>query len=187
MKKVVLIVAIIAIAVAGRLIYLSQQHSVSPEQDEPAITVMDILHATDLEAGIKRAVRDDNAQDVSEWLDKAQHVATEAGLSDDDVDYLQSDHAREYVVFNAKRALFNDEFERRFIRLEGIDDLKEKYPQAQNLFEKADGLLKKREKIIYSIARSLAGGEAPSKADIDEAKSVWLERYGQADITLDAS
>ncbi|MEW9798621.1 hypothetical protein [Alteromonas sp. CYL-A6] len=184
MNKVLLVLVVIVIAVAGRLLYLSDETNDSARETVPVITVMDILNATDLEAGIKQGVRDNDDTTIDAWLKKAQDVAREAELSEQDQAWLASQQARDYVIFNAKRALFNEAFEARFVGLEGIEDLKAAYPEAKNLFAKADSLLKKRDKIIYSIATTLANGEAPTADEIEQAKAVWRERYKQVNPEL---
>lgn len=79
--------------------------------------------------------------------------------------------------FNAKRELFNETFETRYLALESIDDLAQKYPEAGDLFEKAQVLIKKRDEIIYAIAQTLAQGDKPTSQHIEEAKAIWRERY----------
>ncbi len=184
MKKILIIVLVIGVAVGARLLFLSQQENNQTQAPIPVINAMDILHASDLQAGVKKAVANDNEKAVSEWMDKALHVAEEAGLSEQDLKWLASEQAEDYVVFNAKRALFNDAFERRFIALENIDDLKEQYPEAQNLFPKADNLIEKRDQIIYNIAQSLAGGNTPTEQQLNEARKKWKARYAEQSTGL---
>ncbi|GGW76437.1 hypothetical protein [Alteromonas halophila] len=179
MKKILIIFLVVGIAIGGRLLYLSQQPSES-QTAPPVITVMDILHASDFQAGIKKAVKESNDSALKSWMDKAQHVGSEAGLSDEDLDWLKSEQARDYAVFNAKRALFNEAFEKRFVALEGIEDVKNAYPEAKNLFPKADSLIEKRDKIIYSIAQTLAEGNTPTEQDLADARDVWQQRYADS-------
>lgn len=185
MKKILIVILIVGVAVGGRLLYLSQQEDNQAQAPVPVITAMDILHASDLKAGVKKAVSNNNQEAVDEWMEKAVHVAEEAGLSDEDLAWLTSGQAEDYVVFNAKRALFNDSFEQRFIALEGIDDLKQQYPEAKSLFAKAESLIEKRDQIIYSIAQALANGKTPSKQELAEAREIWKARYTDksADLT----
>ena len=184
MKKILILILIAGVAVGGRLLYLSQQEDTQDQAPVPVITAMDILHATDLKAGVKKAVANDNQEAIDEWMEKALNVAEEAGLSEDDLAWLTSDQAEGYVVFNAKRALFNEAFEQRFVKLEGIDDLKQQYPEAKSLFPKADNLIKKRNQIIYSIAKALANGKKPSEQQLAEAREVWKARYADENADL---
>lgn len=177
MKGVIAVLVVVALAVAGRFIYLSQSSSSEENTQVPVITVMEILHATDLQAGIKRAVSENDNQAIDDWLDKARNVGEQAALSKSDMAYLSSGQAREYVIFNAKRALFNEKFETRYLNLRGIDDLKQAYPEAKDLFPRAETLLQKRNDIIERIAQTLAGGDAPDEEHIREAQAMWKARY----------
>ncbi len=176
MKRVALIgVLILAIAVIGWFGWLSKDSAT--DEVVPVITVMDILHASDLQEGIKQGVVENDPDKVEYWLEKAREVAQQAQLPQSDLDYLESRQAKEYVKFNAKRALFNDEFEQRFYALKGIEDLKPHYPEAKDLFPNAERLLAKRDQIVLNIATTLSDGAEPSAADIKKAKSMWKERY----------
>ena len=177
MKKAGVLLVVLIIAVVSYFTWLSAQSSDVESEPVPVINVMDILHATDLEQGVKQAVQDGNDQAITEWLERAKTVGEAAELPADDLHYLTSDKARDYVIFNAKRNLFNDEFETRYYALEDIDDLKTSYPEAKDLFAKADGLLEKRDKIIQQIALTLANGQTPTASHVEQAKTLWQERY----------
>ena len=180
MKGVIAVIIVVALGEAGWFIYLSQSSSSDENTQVPVITVMEILHASDLQAGIKEAVSQNDQQAITDWLDKARNVGEQAALSRSDMAYLTSDQAREYVVFNAKRALFNEKFEVRYQTLRGIDDLKQAYPEAQDLFARAETLLQKRDDIIERIAQTLAGGNTPNEEHIREAQAMWKSRYSES-------
>jgi len=161
--------------------YLAYLSNTSQERSEdaayvPVITVMDILHATDLQSGIKHAVKQGDGEKIDEWVSQALAVAEEAKLPTTDITYLQSDAARDYLIFNAKRQLFNDAFEAQYYSLGGIDELKVKFPEAQDLFERAQGLLDKREQIIYQIAMTISGNQTPTLQDVKNAQDIWIEK-----------
>ncbi|NMH58760.1 hypothetical protein [Alteromonas ponticola] len=178
MKRVALIgLLILALSVVGWFGWLSRDSAY--EEVVPVITVMDILHASDLQEGIKQGVLEDDPDQVEYWLEKARDVAKEAKLPESDLAYLNSRQAKEYVKFNAKRTLFNDEFEQRFYTLQGIESLKDKYPEAKDLFANAERLLAKRDQIVMNIASTLSDGAQPGPAEIKKAKSMWMERYQQ--------
>ncbi|MBU3022654.1 hypothetical protein [Aestuariibacter sp. A3R04] len=175
MKKIGLIIVPVLFVVGGYFIYLSDESA--SHESVPVITVMDILHASDLAEGVKVAVKQGDSDAVSGWLMKAREVAEVAGLSENDMAYLASQKARDYVIFNAKRRLFNEAFETRYLALEGIGDLKETYPEAVDLFPKAEALLAKRDTIISQIALTLSNGQTPGSSDIAAAKLLWQQRY----------
>ena len=120
MKKALVVLSVVVIAIAGWFVFLSVD---ADNRDQaasavPVITVMEILHASDLQAGIKQAVKQNNDAQIDYWLGQANEVAEAASLSEDDLEYLNSKAARDYVVFNAKRQLFNEEFEQHYYALE---------------------------------------------------------------------
>ncbi len=179
MKKIIALIAVVIVAVGGWFIYLSQSSS-NTDAQVPVITVMEILHASDLTDGVKTAVKNNDEAAITEWMTQARAVGEQAALSDSDMQYLNSRQAREYVVFNARRALFNDAFEQRFLNLQDMGELKQQYPEAQDLFGQAEALLAKRDDIILRIAQTLAGGEQPTDQHIAAAQQRWRERYTQS-------
>jgi len=175
-KKALVVLSVVVVAIAGWFVFLSVD---ADNRDQaasavPVITVMEILHASDLQVGIKQAVKQNNDAQIDYWLEQANEVAEAASLSEDDLEYLNSKAAKDYVVFNAKRQLFNEEFEQHYYALEKIDGLKQKYPEAKDLFARADALLEKRDAIIEQIAIAIAGDDSPSDAVMKEAKQQWL-------------
>lgn len=178
MKKLLIALGAIIVVTAGYLAWLSHDSAVEPSQaPAPVITTDDILNASDLADGVKQAVANGNEKAIDGWLRKGQNVAEQAGLSERDIDYLTSDKARDYVTFNAKRALFNEAFEQRFVTLQPIDDLKTQYPEAKSFFSHADKLIEKRDQIIRQIAQTLAQGNDVSAEDKQAARQLWQQRY----------
>ncbi|MDU0355342.1 hypothetical protein RS130_16790 [Paraglaciecola aquimarina] len=111
--------------------HLSQTPDISKTNSQPVISRQDILNATDLKAGIKQAVQNNNNDAIDVWLEKASDLAVEAGLDHEDIQYLQSELAAKFVVFRAKRSLFNDAIEQAYYAIEDITVIKEQYPEAQ--------------------------------------------------------
>lgn len=184
MKKVLLFLALAATLIAGRLLYLAQTTDVPETPTEaPLLTIDQILQATDLQAGIKSAVKNRDDQAFKQWMAQAYEVGEAAGLSDADLVYLASEQCMDYMRFNAKRTLFNDEFEQRYKALLPIDDLIVKYPEAGDLVEKAQALLVKRDSLIEQMAQTLAGGGIVDNGHLDQAKALWIERYSAAPPT----
>jgi hypothetical protein len=135
---------------------------------------MEILHASDLQEGVKQAVKDGNIEVVDSWMIQAREVGQAANLSSEDMDYLNSETAKDYVIFNAKRQLYNEAFEARYYALEEVETLKEQYPEAKDLFARTDALIEKRDAIIQQIAVAISGSEQPDEAALKEAREQWL-------------
>lgn len=177
-------IAIIAMAIFARLLYLSQAANESKTSEVAAdnvptasITTNDLLTATDVKQGVMTALEQNKPELIDDWVEQMVSVAEVANLPARDIKYLRSPAAREYLIFNAKRALFHQEFEARYYALQDVSDLAEQYPQARDLLIKAETLIEKRDSIIYSIAVALAGEQTPSDEHIERAKILWQERY----------
>ncbi|MEC7481382.1 MAG: hypothetical protein VYE21_07175 [Pseudomonadota bacterium] len=176
MKRALVVLAIIVSATFSWFAYLSL-YADKRDQDAaqvPLITVMEILHASDLQEGVKQAVKDGNIEVVDSWMIQAREVGQAANLSSEDMEYLNSETAKDYVVFNAKRQLYNEAFEARYYALEEVETLKEQYPEAKDLFARTDALIEKRDAIIQQIAVAISGSEQPDVAALEEARKQWL-------------
>ena len=176
MKKALVVLAIIVAATFSWFAYLSLDAD-KRDQDAaqvPLITVMEILHASDLQEGVKQAVKNGNEEEIDAWMAQAHEVGQAANLAPEDMDYLSSETAEDYVVFNAKRQLYNEAFEARYYALEDVDVLKEQYPEAKDLFARTDALIEKRDAIIQQIAVAISGSEQPDEAALKEARKQWL-------------
>lgn len=178
MKKALVVLIFIATTLATWFIYLSSEANKRDEQaaEVPLITVMEILHASDLQQGVKLAVQQNDEHAINEWVEQALQVAQAANLSSQDIRYLQSKAAKAYLIFNAKRQLYNDAFEARYYALEEVESLKAQYPEAKDLFGRTDALIKKRDAIIEQIAVALSGSEAPDSTVLDAARQQWLSQ-----------
>ena len=171
--------ALFIVVIAGSLLWFGKlaDDSVAdvPTQtiNTPAISRQQILHATDLVAGIKQAVAQSDDATINSWLHKALELAKTAELAQDDIEYLQSAAAKKYVVFHAKRSLFNDKFEKAYYAVEDTEPLKIEYPEAQDLFDKADQLVMARNKLI----QQLANGKAVNDEYLSQAKLLWQQRF----------
>ena len=181
MKKALVVLAIIIAATFSWFAYLSVDAD-NRDQDAaqvPLITVMEILHASDLQAGVKQAVKNGNEEDIDAWMAQAREVGQAANLSPEDMDYLNSETAKDYVIFNAKRQLYNEAFEARYYALEDVESLKAEYPEAKDLFARTDALIEKRDAIIQQIAVAISGSEQPDEAALEEARKQWLAQASE--------
>ena len=181
MKKALVVLAVVIVAVFSWFTYLSLDADKRDQNaaEVPLITVMEILHASDLQEGVKQAVKDENLEVVDSWMAQAREVGQAANLSSEDMDYLNSETAKDYVIFNAKRQLYNEAFEARYYALEEVETLKEQYPEAKDLFARTDALIEKRDAIIKQIAVAISGSEQPGEAALKEAREQWLAQAGE--------
>lgn len=188
-KALLIIAAVfmcIVFAVAGWFVYLAEDTNQRDQASAqvPVITLMEILHASDLQAGVKEAVRNGDEEAINTWMEQAQVVAEAGYLAQTHIEYLGSQQAHDYVVFNAKRQLFNEAFEARYYALKDMGNLKEEYPEAYDLFDRTEALLEKRDAIIIQMASALSGTTPPSEAALNEAKQRWLARAEGDSLSL---
>ena len=176
-----ILLAALIIAVAGGFSWFVNQSDDVAETLEssqiPVISRDDILHATDLANGVKLAVAQNDSNAIDDWLDKAIDLALAAKLSKEDIDYLHSERAKKYVIFNAKRDLFSDAVEQAYYEVMDIDSIKAQYPEALSLFADADKLIADRNKLIQKIAVELANGEQVNDKILLEAQQHWKQRF----------
>ncbi|MFT4940453.1 MAG: hypothetical protein ACI88A_003508 [Paraglaciecola sp.] len=176
-----ILLAMFIVVFAGGLIwFVNPPNNIveTPESTQlPVISRLDILHASDLIGGVKLAVAQNDTDAVDDWLEKAIDLAIIAKLSEEDLEYLQSDRARKYVVFHAKRRLFSDAVEEAYYALYDIESIKAQYPEALNLFADADQLISDRNKLIQQIAAELANGEQVNDRILLEAQQHWKQRF----------
>jgi len=188
-KALLIIVAVITcivFAIAGWFVYLAEDTNQRDQASAqvPVITLMEILHASDLQAGVKEAVKNGDKDAINQWMEQAQVVAEAGHLAQTHIEYLDSQQAYDYVVFNAKRQLFNEAFEARYYALEDMGNLKDEYPEAYDLFERTEALLEKRDAIIVQMAQALSGTNPPTDAALNEAKQRWLARAEGDSLSL---
>jgi hypothetical protein len=180
------VITCIVFAIAGWFVYLAEDTNQRDQASAqvPVITLMEILHASDLQAGVKEAVKNGDKDAINQWMEQAQVVAEAGHLAQTHIEYLDSQQAYDYVVFNAKRQLFNEAFEARYYALEDMGNLKDEYPEAYDLFERTEALLEKRDAIIVQMAQALSGTNPPSDAALNEAKQRWLARAEGDSLSL---
>ncbi|MGJ8680812.1 hypothetical protein [Paraglaciecola sp.] len=177
--KVLLSITLIT-ALVG-VIWFAQESNKTVEPvsvvQSPVISRHDILTATDFVAGIKNAVANNKQSDINKWIYKAVEVAEAAQLPLQDIQYIQSDLAKNFLVFQAKRQLFNEEIQQAYYAIEDITLIKERYPEAQNLYPKVDLLIKNRNKIIQQIALEMANGQEVNDTLLSAAKEKWKQQF----------
>jgi hypothetical protein len=179
--KVLLSIVFIC-AVVG-VIWFAQQANApiehQPQNFQPAISRHDILTATDLVAGIKLAVSNNDQNAIESWINKGVELAEAAKLNEEDIQYLQSDLAKNFLIFQAKRELFNDEIQSAYYKIEDISSIKAQYPEAQDLFVKVDKLIKDRNDIIQKVALEMADGKPVNDVLLKAAAENWKQQFSQ--------
>ena len=182
-----IVLALLITVIAGGVMWVLSQPDELVEsytsRGVPVISTLDILGATDLASGVKRAVDQNDADAIDKWLDKAIDLGLAANLPAQDLVYLRSERAKKYVIFHAKRHLFNDAVEQAYYALLDIEGIKAQYPEALDLFDDAEQLIADRNQLIQEIATELAKGEPVNDKTLLEAQQHWQQRFASATST----
>ncbi|WP_343861731.1 hypothetical protein [Aliiglaciecola litoralis] len=139
---------------------------------EPKFSYLDILQNDEFKDGMQKAVMDSDIELAKTLQAKAIEIANAAQLPDAEIQILSDERGLNYMLFLAKRQLFIAAFERRYLALEGIQDIKLIYPEAQNLFARSDALIAQRDQMINDIAKEMAGGNDIGDY-LQKAKDQW--------------
>lgn len=178
MKKIYIVgLALASLVVAGVVWHFQQ-----PPPEQPfGISKYELLEASDVADVALEAIRDGQTSKLNVVQQRVVDVAKEMGMTTADVDFLNSEQAIDYLVFNAKRALFDQELERAFANLNSIEDIKQRYPEAQDRFSHADAIIAKRDQLFTLIVQSLVQQGIAENVAKQQAKQLWIERFKTSD------
>ena len=73
--------------------------------------------------------------------------------------------------------MFNDEIEQAYYSIQDIQPIKAAYPEAQDLFDQVDSVIKQRNILIEKIATELADGQVVTEQTLQAAKQQWQSRF----------
>ena len=176
-KSFALLIAVLLLF-SGFVIWQYQQSQPQEELMTPqavGISYLDILNNPEFKQGIQQAVFNNDKQLFAQLQNKAVEIAEAAGLPEEEMEMLTGDSGERFIRFQAARQLFNIAFEKAFQRLEPIDHLKIMYPEAEDLFEKADNMIAARDEQILQIATEMAQGR-DIQPFLEQARQQWLQR-----------
>jgi len=179
MKKVI-IAGLIVISLAFLVIvYLPSAPS---ENAEPTVSKFDLLHTLDVMDAAVKSVEQQDPDIIKTKIEHVVKVADEIGLAKDDIAYLESEQALDYLRFHAKRKLFDAAVVKSYRNLTSIVPYKELYPEANDRFSKADAIIEQRNQLFEELVNTLkAEGMEQTQAE-QRAKALWLERFALADL-----
>ncbi len=161
--------------------FSTSRHLVVEEEAAPIISVQDILNTHDFMDAALTYHQQGDVEPLTAVFAAAQALAQEAGLDEQALVYLRSSEAREYVLFRAKREQFWREVERHYRELLPMAPLHARFPEASDLFAKADALEQSREQTLAAIAAVLAAPEEPTAIHHAKAERLWQERHVSLD------
>jgi hypothetical protein len=165
------------------LIYLLSEKFAQPIEDEPPqaisqISFLDILDNPEFNQKMSEAVLENDIAAMEVLQNRAIEIANVAGLESSQMELLVGERGLHFIVFRVKRQLFADLFSEHYMQLKPISELKLRFPEAQDLFTRADQLIQERDESIKRIAIELSS-EANYQGHLQQAKKQWLDLANQ--------
>ncbi|GAB2683564.1 hypothetical protein [Aliiglaciecola aliphaticivorans] len=140
----------------------------------------DILNNDEFKQSMQQAVENNDMELAKSLQKRAIEIAEAANLPDTEMSLISGDNGLRFMQFLASRQLFVDKFQKYYLSFKDIQQLKRDYPEAQDLFERSDELIDKRDKQIQALAEQLAqesGEEVEMYVQL--AKEQWQERQSK--------
>lgn len=144
------------------------------------ISYLDILDNPEFNQKMTEAVLANDIGAMQALQNRAIEIANVAGLTGTQMELLVGERGLHFIAFRVKRQIFADMFSEYYMQLKPISGLKSQYPEAQDLFAKADQLVHDRDESIKRIAIELSS-ETDYQNHLLQAKSQWLERAKRPD------
>lgn len=139
------------------------------------ISYLDILENPEFNQKMTEAVLENDIAAMEILQNRAIEIANVAGLASAQMELLVGERGLHFIVFRVKRQIFTDLFSEHYMQLKPISEIKFRYPEAQDLFAKADQLIHQRDESIKNIAIELSS-ETDYLSYLQQAKIQWLDR-----------
>lgn len=158
------------------VVWLTQPEQPKAHAPFSDVTMTQLLSVPEVTDKAFRSVVENNPKMLLDIQAELIATAEQLGFSDSQLLFLSSEQLLDYLIYHAKRELFNLAVQDAFINLERIDDIKTQYPEARDLFVEADRLIYERNQLIEQIAISVAnqdGLSIPTEAHYQQAVELW--------------
>lgn len=167
------------------LVNKTQSHDANPQQlienkDRyySELTAMDLMKVPEVINRALSAVMFDKPNELTLLQVNLFDTAKKINLHPSQIEYINSPQAINFLKFRAKRIWFNQEVEERYINIQSLDGLLERFPEARgDLYQQATQLIINRDLIIFEIAKGIAEAEQRkmTEYDLESAKRTWRE------------
>jgi hypothetical protein len=140
------------------------------------LSVMDLLNVQEVINTAFSAVKFTQPQALIALQERLIETAMQLNLAPQQIKFLRSAQAVDFLTFRAKRAWFNQEVEKRYHELHSLDGLLAEFPEARGqLYQEATKLIIDRDLIIFNTAKALASAESRlvTEQDIANARVQW--------------
>ncbi|MDA7792721.1 hypothetical protein N8985_01265 [Glaciecola sp.] len=140
------------------------------------LSAMDLLNVQEVISAAFSAVKFTQPQALIALQERLIETAMQLNLAPQQIKFLRSAQAVDFLTFRAKRAWFNQEVEKRYHELHSLDGLLAEFPEARGqLYQEATKLIIDRDLIIFNTAKALASAESRlvTEQDIANARVQW--------------
>ena len=173
-----MVIALLAIGVRLYLLNNSQQPSEPHYSETTTVSLETLLNVEEVRLIALTAYKYDTPSELIPLQAKLLDTARQLEMSPEDIEFINSPRLLTYLRFNAAREWFELEVEEAYQNLDELTPIKEKYPEAKDLFVSADALFVKRDYILQEIATEIATQQKQTKNEshMEAAKAIWLAR-----------
>lgn len=140
------------------------------------LSAMDLLNVQEVINTAFSAVKSTQPQALIALQERLIETAMQLNLAPQQIKFLRSAQAIDFLTFRAKRAWFNQEVKKRYHELHSLDGLLAEFPEARGqLYQAATKLIIDRDLIIFNTAKALASAESRlvTEQDIANARVQW--------------
>lgn len=140
------------------------------------VSAMDLLNVQEVINTAFSAVKSTQPQALIALQERLIETAMQLNLAPQQIKFLRSAQAIDFLTFRAKRAWFNQEVKKRYHELHSLDGLLAEFPEARGqLYQAATKLIIDRDLIIFNTAKTLASAESRlvTEQDIANARVQW--------------
>ena len=140
------------------------------------LSAMDLLNVQEVINTAFSAVKFTQPQALIALQERLIETAMQLNLAPQQIKFLRSAQAIDFLTFRAKRAWFNQEVKKRYHELHSLDGLLAEFPEARGqLYQEATKLIIDRDLIIFNTAKALASAESRlvTEQDIANARVQW--------------
>ena len=140
------------------------------------LSAMDLLNVQEVINTAFSAVKSTQPQALIALQERLIETAMQLNLAPQQIKFLRSAQAIDFLTFRAKRAWFNQEVKKRYHELHSLDGLLAEFPEARGqLYQAATKLIIDRDLIIFNMAKALASAESRlvTEQDIANAQVQW--------------
>jgi hypothetical protein len=140
------------------------------------VSAMDLLNVQEVINTAFSSVKSTQPQALIALQERLIETAMQLNLAPQQIKFLRSAQAIDFLTFRAKRAWFNQEVKKRYHELHSLDGLLAEFPEARGqLYQEATKLIIDRDLIIFNMAKALASAESRlvTEQDIANARVQW--------------